>query len=151
MNKREKPVLPQLGFQARIYNDLEEMPNRITVDEKSNAGRMAAMLLMWKRVADIAKKKYEGLQKSLITDGVMIDPKTITTPGDHYLGGGGNMAINVKVTQPRREFNQLWFITEMEKRHKIPQAVTLALMEEAKKTGTTQNREISVTEKGAQL
>jgi len=81
----------------------------------------------------------------------MTDPKSITTPGDHFLGGSNVMAINVNVSQPRREFNIDWFANELLAKYKVPIAVTKTIFEQAKQPGKTQTRKITVAEKGVNI
>jgi|SRR3954470_670826 hypothetical protein len=141
----------ELGFQAQIYNDLEEMPNRIQFPDKTNRGKMLAMLMLWKRVADLAQKKYDALIKQLVAEELMRDPKTITTPGTFVVAEANKMTVEVNVSRPRREFNFDWFANKLLKDYKIPPAVTRALMEEAKQTGDVQNRKIEVKERGVNI
>src|SRR5215831_14470187 len=146
-----KPETPPMGFQLQVYNALEDLPNKVEFPDKSNIGRLAAMLMLWKRVADMADKKAEALQKLMIADGQMTDPKTITIPGDHVLGGGGAMTINCKVSQARREFNMDWFASKLLKEYKVPIAQTKAIFEQAKQPGTSHTRTITVSEKGISI
>ena len=109
------------------------------------------MLMLWKRVADLAEKKYEALLKKLITEEVVKDPKTISVPGTHTIGSGGAMTVETNVSQPRREFNFDWFCNELHKKYKVPVAVTKALYEQAKQPGSTQQRSIKVKERGVEI
>jgi len=142
----------ELGFQAQVYNAVEDLPNRVRFPrDENNTGRMAALLMLWKRVADISEKKYDALVKMMVQDDIMTDPKSITTPGDHFLGGSNVMAINVNVSQPRREFNIDWFANELLAKYKVPIAVTKTIFEQAKQPGKTQTRKITVAEKGVNI
>jgi hypothetical protein len=141
----------ELGFQAQIYNDLEEMPNRIEFPDKTNRGKLLAMLMLWKRVADIAEKKYDGLLKQLVGEGLIKDPKTINTAGTFVLGEAGKLVLETNVSQPRREFNFEWFCDKLQKEYKVPVAVTKAYYDEAKQPGDSRTRRILVKEKGIQI
>lgn len=143
------PNEPQIGFQTQIYNDLEEMPNRLTFPDKSNKGKMLSMLFMWKRIEQLAEKKYESHYDMLVKEGLIDDPKEITTPGNHMIGDSPKIRVDVNVSVPRRTLNVEWLTARLEKDYNIPQAVTRQLMEEAKRPGTTQTRKITVSEKGA--
>jgi hypothetical protein len=139
------------AFQAQIYNDLEDMPNRITFPDKSNRGKMLAMLMLWKRVADLAEKKYDTLMKQLIGEELIKDPKTITTPGTFVIGEANAMTVEANVSQPRREFNMEWFAKELKRKYKVPEAVTKQLYEEAKQPGSSQIRRIAIKERGINI
>jgi hypothetical protein len=149
--RRMKMEERALGFQAQIYNDLEEMPNRITFPDQSNRGKQLAMLLLWKRVEALSKKKYDGLMKLLIDEGLVKDVKVMTTPGVYTIAEANRITVEVNVSNPRREFNLDWFCKELKKKHKVPEAVTRELYEQAKQPGETHNRMITVKEKGVNL
>jgi len=138
-----------LGFQAQIYNDLEEMPNRIKFPDRTNRGRSFAMLMMWKRVEQLALKKYTSLLENLVKEEQLDDPQKITTPGNHVIGESGKIAVQVNVSVPRREFNVDWLCKKLEKDYKVPVGITRQMIEEAKRPGDTQVRRITVAEKGA--
>jgi hypothetical protein len=140
-----------LGFQAQIYTDLEEMPNRIKFPDKANRSKGFAMLMMWKRVQQMAEKKYDKLLEELIREEQLTDPKSLTVPGNHVIGESGKIAVQVNVSVPRREFNGDWLANELNKKWKIPTATTKQLLEEAKRPGNTQIRRITVTEKGMNI
>jgi len=139
------------SFQLNVYNDLEEMPNRVTFPDRTNKGKALATLMMWKRVSDLADKKYEALKGELIEHGLLKDPTTITTPGTFVIAEAGPISVEVNVTHPRREFNIDWFCDALEKKYRIPSATTRTLMEEAKRPGTTQSRRLTIKEKGVNI
>jgi hypothetical protein len=141
----------ELGFQAQIYNDLEEMPNRIKFPDKTNQGKMFAMLMLWKRVETLAGKKYEGLLKQSITEDLIKDPKTLKVPGVHVIGQSSKLTVEVNVSKPRREFNMEWFCAQMKRQFKVPEAVTRELYEKAKQEGETSQRTITVKELGVNI
>jgi hypothetical protein len=143
--------MSDLAFQTQIYADLEELPNRLTFPDKSNKGKMYALLFMWKRVQQLAEKKYDSHMKMLQAEELLDDPQKITTPGNHTLGDSGAISVVVNVSVPRREFNVDWLAKEMKKKYKVPEAMTKALVEEAKRPGATQVRRITVQEKGMNL
>jgi hypothetical protein len=138
-----------LGFQAQIYNEVELMPDRIKFPDRSNLGKFYGLLLMWKRVEQLASKKYDALLEKLIKEDQLTDPKTISIPGNHTIGESGKIAIQVSVSQPRREFSADWLVKRLEKDYKVPPAITRQLIEEAKRPGNTNVRRITVSEKGA--
>jgi len=138
-----------LGFQAQIYSDLDEMPNRLKFPDRSNRGKQFALLVLWKKVEQMAAKKYEALLNGMIKEEVVDDPKEIKTPGNHVLAESGKFSVQVNVSVPRREFNADWLAHEMMKRYKVPVAITKQLIEEAKRPGETQVRRITVAEKGS--
>lgn len=138
----------ELGFQAQIYNYVEEAPDKITFPDKSNKGKLLAMLMLWKRMATLAEKKYDTLLKQTIDEDLVKDPKTLSTPGVHVIGEANKITVEVNVSKPRREFNMDWFCAQMKKQFKVPEAVTRELYEKAKQEGSVQNRAITVKEKG---
>jgi hypothetical protein len=138
----------ELGFQAQIYNDVDEMPNRLTFVDTSNKGKSFSMLLMWKKVEQLASKKYDKLLESMVGDGMMDDPKSLTVPGNHVLAETSKVSVMVNVSVPRREFNVDWLAKKLLKEYKVPEAMTKVLIEEAKRPGATQVRRITVSEKG---
>lgn len=137
----------ELGFQAQIYTDLEGLPDRIKFADRSNKGKTFSLLILWKKVEQIASKKYDALMAQTITDGVFDDPKSISTPGNHVLAESNKFSVQLNVSVPRREFNLEWFAKELNKSHKVPIAITKALYEQAKKPGESQTRKITVAEK----
>jgi hypothetical protein len=137
-----------LGLQAQIYTDVETMPDRIKFRDRSNVGKALALLMMWKKVEQLAAKKYETLLKKQIEEGAITDPQSITVPGNHMLGGNNKIMIQANVSVPRREFNVDWLAARMEKDYKVPQAMTRQLVEEAKRPGSTQVRRVTVVERG---
>lgn len=141
----------QLGFQAQIYNYVEEAPNEIEFPDKTNKGRLLAMLMLWKRISTLADKKYDSLLKQLVEEGLVKDPKSLSTPGIFVIGEANKLTVEVNVSKPRREFNMEWFALELKKKHKVPEAVTRELFEKAKQEGTTQNRTVTVKEKGVNI
>jgi hypothetical protein len=143
--------MAELGFQAQIYNDLEEMPNRITFPDKTNQGRLLAMLMLWKRVEALASKKYDALLAQLIQEDMLKDPKQLKTPGVVVIGQSKVLTVEVNVSKPRREFNMEWFCAQMKKQFKVPESVTKELYEKAKQEGSTQNRTITVKELGVNI
>jgi hypothetical protein len=138
-----------LGFQASIYADLDQMPHRLKFPDRSNKGKSFALLAMWKKVQQLAEKKYETLLASMIKEDMIDDPKGITTPGNHVLAESGKFSVVVNVSVPRREFNPDWLANKLMKEYKVPVATTKQLIEEAKRPGTTQVRRLTVAEKGA--
>jgi|KBSMisStaDraftv2_1062788.scaffolds.fasta_scaffold119784_3 hypothetical protein len=144
----KEDAVGDLGFQTQILKALDELPSRIKFPDNSNKGRLYGLLAMWKRIKSIADNRGEALLKELQGEELIVDPKTIKTAGTHTLGTAGRLEVIVDVTQPRREFNLDWFATELQKRHKVPPALTKSLYEEAKRPGTSQTRTIKVTEKG---
>ena len=144
-----EPVVSEMGFQAQIYNDLDGLPNRLKFPDRSNRGKQFALLTLWKKVEQMAQKKYDALLASMIKEEVIDDPKTINTPGNHVLAESGKFSVQVNVSVPRREFNPDWLASEMMKRYQVPTSITKQLIEEAKRPGTTQVRRLTVAEKGA--
>lgn len=140
--------MTELGFQAQIYNYVEEAPEKITFPDKSNRGKMLAMLMLWKRMNQLTEKKYDTLMKQLQDEELVRDPKSISTPGIHVIGEANAITVEVNVSKPRREFNMEWFTKQLKLKHKVPEAVTRELFEKAKQEGTTQNRTVTVKEKG---
>jgi hypothetical protein len=138
-----------LGLQAQISMDVEAMPDRLNFPDRSNRGKQFALLSMWKKVQQIAEKKYEKLLETMIREEVLDDPKTLTTPGNHVLAESGKFSVQVNVSVPRREFNPDWLANRLMKDYKVPVSITKQLIEEAKRPGTTQVRRITVAEKGA--
>jgi hypothetical protein len=106
------------------------------------------MLFVWKKIEQIAAKKYEELLKKLISEKQLNDPQALTFAGNHVLGESGKYAVQVNVSVPRREFNVDWLAQRMEKDYKVPISITRQLVEEAKRPGNTQVRRITVLEKG---
>jgi hypothetical protein len=147
MNK----VTTELGFQAQIYADLEAMPDRLTWPDRTNSGRRIAALALWKRVADIAEKKYDALLKEAIEEKLIKDPKEITVPGTYEIGKGGNMSMEVNVSVPRKELNFEFFAKKLEESHGVPQPATRHLFEQAKQPGKTQVRKLSVLDRGIKI
>jgi hypothetical protein len=141
----------ELGFQAQIYNYLEEAPNNITFPDKSNRGKVFGMLMLWKKLETMAGKKYESLMKQSIEEELISDPKAKVVPGVYTIGETKVLTVEVNVSKPRREFNMDWFAAELKKKHKVPESVTRELFEKAKQEGTTQNRTISVKERGVNI
>jgi hypothetical protein len=84
----------------------------------------------------------------LIKEKLLDDPKEITTPGNHMIGESAKIKVDVNVSVPRREFNVEWLSKKMEDDYNVPQAVVRALVEEAKRPGSSQTRKITVLEKG---
>lgn len=146
-----KDETQNLSFQAQIYTELVTFPDRIKFPDKSNRGKSFALLMLWKRIEQIAGKQYETLMQTLIGDGQMDDPKTIDTPGNHVLGDSGKLSVMVNVSAPRKELNVEWLANELHRRYKVPVATLKALLEEAKKPGKTQVRRVSVAEKGTSI
>jgi hypothetical protein len=146
-----KDETQNLSFQAQIYTELVTFPDRIKFPDKSNRGKSFALLMLWKRIEQIAGKQYETLMQTLISDGQLDDPKTINTPGNHVLGDSGKLSVMVNVSVPRKEFNVDWLAAELNRKYKVPTATTKALVEEAKKPGNSQVRRISVAEKGTSI
>ncbi len=140
-----------LGFQAQIYQYVEEAPNHVKFPDKTNRGKLLAMLMLWKRLSQLSDKKYDVLMKQLQEEELVKDPKTITTPGTFVIGEANTITVEVNVSKPRREFNMEWFCKELKRKHKVPEAVTRELYEKAKQEGTTQNRTITVKEKGVNI
>jgi hypothetical protein len=141
----------ELSFQAQVYADIEQMPNRLRFPERSNVGREFSMLLMWKKVEQFAAKRYETLITRLVSEEAIDDPKALTTPGNYVLGEAGKVSVQVNVSVPRREFNLEWLAKRLNKDYKIPEAITRQLVEEAKRPGKTQVRRVTVIEKGTGL
>jgi hypothetical protein len=141
----------ELAFQAQIYNYVEEAPNNVTYPDKSNKGRLLAMLMLWKRINQLSDKKYDTLLAQLIEEEVIRDPKTINTPGVHLIGEANKLTVEVNVSKYRREFNMDWFAKQLKLKHKVPEAVTRELFEKAKQEGTSQTRTITVKEKGINI
>jgi hypothetical protein len=141
--------MTEASFQTQIYNDLEEMPNRLKFPDKSNTGYALGLLFMWKRVSDLAEKKYESLRKLYIEEELVRDPKKFTAPGTYALAEAASLKMEVNVSQPRKEFNMEWFCKTLQKRYKVPPAITRQIYEEAKQPGEVQNRTVTVKEKGA--
>ena len=147
----KEPVGEGLVFQTQILKALDELPDRVQFPDRSNKGKLYGLFALWKRVKSIADSKAEATLKELTTEELISDPKEIKAPGTHTLGTAGKLAVTVDVTQPRREFNLDWFCTEMQKRHRVPPALTRTLYEEAKRPGTAQSRTIKVTEGGVAI
>ena len=141
----------ELAFQPQIYNYVEDAPNKIVFPDKTNRGKMLAMLMLWKRMAALAEKKYETLLKQLVTEDLVKDPKTMSVPGQYRIGEANKISVELTVSKPRREFNMDWFAAELFKRHKVPIALTKELYEKAKQEGNSQSRTISVKEKGVDI
>jgi hypothetical protein len=141
-------VNSELSYQAQIFGDLEDMPNRLKFPDRSNRGKQFALLILWKKVEQIAMKKYEKLLETMVKEEVVDDPKSITTPGNHVLAESGKFSVQVNVSVPRREFNGDWLAARLMKDYKVPVSITKQLIEEAKRPGTTQVRRITVAEKG---
>lgn len=139
----------EMSLQAQIVMDVESMPDRLNFPDRANRGKSFALLILWKKVAQMAEKKYDKLMETMIKDEVIDDPKTLTTPGNHVLAESGKYSVHVNVSVPRREFNADWLATEMMKRYKVPVSITKQLIEEAKRPGTTQVRRLTVAEKGS--
>lgn len=138
----------ELSLQAQISIDVESMPERLKFPDRSNRGKSFALLIMWKKVQQIAEKKYEALMSTMIKEDIIDDPKTLTTPGNHVIAESGKFSVQVNVSVPRREFNGDWLANKMMKDYKVPVSITKQLIEEAKRPGTTQVRRITVAEKG---
>lgn len=138
-----------LNFLAQIYTDVEEMPNRIKFPDRSNQGKNFFLLMMWKQVETLVTKKYEGLLKSLIQEELLTDPKSMSTPGNYVLGETKKVAVQINVSQPRREFDVAWLAQRLKKDYKVPEAVTRQLVEEAKRPGNTNVRRLTIVEKGS--
>jgi hypothetical protein len=139
----------ELSYQAQIVMDVEGMPDRLKFPDKSNRGKSFALLILWKKVEQMAGKKYETLLETMIKDQMIDDPKSITTPGNHVLAESGKFSVQVNVSVPRREFNADWLANKLKKDYDVPVSMTKQLIEEAKRPGTTQVRRITVAEKGA--
>lgn len=148
MAKAANTTTPDLGFQTQILKALDELPSRVAFPDKSNKGRLYALLALWKRVKSIADSKSEALLAELQKEQLITDPKSITTAGTHTIGSAGKLEVTVDVTQPRREFNLDWFCAELQKGYKVPPSVTRSLYESAKRPGTSQTRTIKVKEGG---
>lgn len=140
-------VSTDLGFQAQIYSELDTFPDRLKFPDRTNRGRGFAMLLVWKRIEQLASKKYDKLLEELVKEEQLTDPKSIEVPGNHVIGESGRITVQVNVSMPRREFNVDWLAKRMEKEYKVPPAMTRTLVEEAKRPGNTQVRRITVAEK----
>jgi hypothetical protein len=146
-----KERVTELGFQAQIFTDLEEMPNRLTWPDRTNSGKKIASLALWKRVADLAQKKYDTLLSEAIEDKLIKDPKTITTPGTYEIGKGGNMTVECNVSVPRREMNFEWFAGKLQEVHGVPAPETRHLFEQAKQPGGTQIRRLTILDRGTKI
>jgi hypothetical protein len=151
MNADHKERVTELGFQAQIYTDLEAMPDRLVWPDKSNSGRRIAALALWKRVADLAEKKYDKLLAEAIEEKLIKDPKSITTPGTYEIGKGGHMTVECNVSVPRREFNMEWFAQKLYEGHQVPPPETKHLMETAKQPGGTQIRRLTILDRGTKI
>ena len=138
----------ELSYQAQIVMDVESMPERLKFPDKSNRGKSFALLILWKKVSQMAEKKYEKLLETMINDEMIDDPKKIETPGNHVLAESGKFSVQVNVSVPRREFNADWLANRLMKDYKVPVSMTKQLIEEAKRPGTTQVRRLTVAEKG---
>jgi hypothetical protein len=138
-----------LGIQAQLWMDVEELHNRLKFAGRSNAGKDFGMLFVWKQLQQIAGKKYEELLQRLISDGRLVDPQSHSFAGNHVLGEAGRYIVQVNVSVPRREFSVDWLAQELAKNHKVPEAVTRQLVEQAKRPGNTQVRRVTITEKSA--
>ena len=138
-----------LNFLTQIYSDIEEMPNRIKFPDRSNRSKGFFLLMMWKQVEQLASKKYDNLLKQLIDDEQLTDPKSMNIPGNYVLAETPKIAVNVNVSQPRREFDVGYLAMKLEKDYKVPQAITRQLVEEAKRPGATNVRRLTVIEKGS--
>lgn len=143
--------MAELAFQAQIYNYVEEAPNKITFPDKTNRGKMLALLMLWKRMGTLAEKKYDSLLKQLTEEELIKDPKTVSIPGQYRIGEANTITVELTVSKPRREFNMDWFAQEMKRQFKVPEAVTRELYEKAKQEGKSQTRTVSVKEKGIDI
>ena len=147
--KKMNETITDMNYQAQIVMDLEGMPDRLKYPDKSNRGKQFALLILWKKVQQMAEKKYEKLMETMIKEEVIDDPKTLTTPGNHVLAESGKFSVQVNVSVPRREFNADWLANRLAKDYKVPVSITKQLIEEAKRPGTTQIRRVTVAEKGS--
>jgi hypothetical protein len=141
----------ELGFQAQIYADLEDMPARLVWPDRTNSGRKIASLALWKRVADLAQKKYDTLLAEAIEEKLIKDPKSITTPGTYEIGKGGNMTVECNVSVPRREMNFEWFAGQLQETYGVPGPETRHLFEKAKQPGGTQIRRLTILDRGSKI
>src|SRR5215831_13458243 len=105
------------------------MPNRVIFPDKTNRGKVIGLLMMWKRVAELATKKYEALLAQSITEQLIKDPKTINTPGTFVIGDANRITMSVNVSQPRRAFNFEWFANALQQKYNVPIAITRSLYE----------------------
>jgi hypothetical protein len=85
----------ELSYQAQIVMDIENMPERLKFPDKSNRGKSFALLILWKKVSQMAEKKYEKLLETMINDEMIDDPKSISTPGNHVLAESGKFSVQV--------------------------------------------------------
>lgn len=138
----------ELSYQAQIVMDVEGMPERLKFPDKTNRGKSFALLILWKKVQQMAEKKYDKLLEDMIKEEMIDDPKSINTPGNHELATSGKFNIYVNVSVPRREFNSDWLAEKLMKDYKVPVSMTKQLINEAKRPGTTQIRRLTVVEKG---
>ena len=140
--------MANLGLEAQLSMDVDKLEDRLKFPDRSNAGRQYAMMFIWKKLEAIAGKKYQELMQRLIADKQLQDPKELTVAGNHVLGEGGKYIVQVNVSVPRREFNTDWLASELDRRYKIPTAITRQLIEEAKRPGDTQVRRVTIVERG---
>jgi hypothetical protein len=140
--------MANLGLEAQLSMDVDKLEDRLKFPDRSNTGRQYAMLFIWKKLEQIAGKKYKDLMDKLISDKQLQDPQKLTVAGNHILGEGGKYIVQVNVSVPRREFNTDWLATELGKRYNVPTAITRQLIEEAKRPGDTQVRRVTVVERG---
>lgn len=132
-----------VGQTVRALVNLED---KIKFKDSGNIGMRLAKALMWKTIADVAKKRYEAERDQLIKDQLIEDPKQYNE-GDHQLGASRDITVLLSVSQPRREFSSDWLAKQLKKEYKVPEPITRALCEQAKQPGSVVNRTISIVEK----
>lgn len=144
-------ISTKLGFQAQLVNLIEDLPSKIDFPKsKHNLTYNIALLMFWKRIATMAERKYDALLAKMIEDKALMDPKAIKLAGDHVMGQSDTFTVNVNVSQPRKEFNLPWFCSQMQKKYKVPTATTMSLFEMSKQPGQSQQRRITISEKGVE-
>lgn len=140
--------MANLALEAQLSMDLDKLEDRLKFPDRSNTGRQYAMLYVWKKLEQVAGKKYKDLMDKLVANKQLQNPQELTTAGNHVLGEGGKYIVQVNVSVPRREFNADWLATELGKRYNVPTAITRQLIEEAKRPGDTQVRRVTIVERG---
>ena len=147
MEKHVTDTNTELGLQAQIVMEIESLPDRLKFPDRSNRGKQFALLIMWKKVQQVAEKRYQALFASMVKEEAIDDPNVITVPGNHVLAESGKFTVLANVSVPRREFNGDWLANKLMKDYKVPVSITKQLIEEAKRPGATQVRRITIAEK----
>lgn len=125
--------MPKISYAAQIERKLGELGKNGTKnpDEKHNTGRILGEIFMWERVRKHAegmvKEKWEELTKEGHLEGLeQLDP------GQYDMTSSPSFTCTALISQPVNRFSANVLAAAMKKRFRVPEHVTLEMVEDAK-------------------